>query len=215
MASDSVRAHEGLPLMNPLALADLDAAIAALDLPGDARVLEVGSGRGDVLARVPGGERVGLDLEAVPPRPGLDLRVGDAASVTERFDCVVCVGSSHAVGGWPDAIDWLARRAGRLLLGEGYWRGEPSAEFLHSLGAASADELGTLDEVHAAFARHGLEVLCERLTSQESFDRYEETLLANARRLGLEAYGDRIAGRRALDGGTTTFGFGIWALRAS
>jgi hypothetical protein len=47
----SALTHAGLPFANPLDPAEIDAAIVALDLPRPARVLDVGSGAGELLLR--------------------------------------------------------------------------------------------------------------------------------------------------------------------
>ena len=54
MDRDTVSAitHGDMPLANPLAPRDLDAAIAELTLPPGATAIDVGCGNGEVLARV-------------------------------------------------------------------------------------------------------------------------------------------------------------------
>ena len=60
------------------------------------------------------------------------------------FDLVICIASSHALGGFPDAfvaLHDLVEPGGQVLLGEGYWRRPPTEEYLDALGGATADEL--------------------------------------------------------------------------
>jgi cyclopropane fatty-acyl-phospholipid synthase-like methyltransferase len=238
VASPSVAAHEGLPFANPLADADVAAAIGALNLPDGAVVVETGCGSAEMLARVleayPSARGVGVDLDAdwlARARANLDARLPGRdvtlvhASAEEAglepggYDAVVNVASSHAHGGYPAALGALAalaRPGGVVLLGEGFWLREPSEEFLEALGGATRDELGTLDELHEHAGRAGLEPELVATASEDDWARYEEGLAANAQRRGDEeslAYARRILERRALPHGTTTLGFALLVLR--
>jgi cyclopropane fatty-acyl-phospholipid synthase-like methyltransferase len=109
--------HGDLTVHNPLALADLDAALAQAALgPGD-RAVDIGCGTGELLlslAERTGAGGVGVDSsapaierarEAARAR-GLSDRVelvaGDAAAFDPgdgAFALAACVGSAHALGG--------------------------------------------------------------------------------------------------------------------
>jgi SAM-dependent methyltransferase len=233
--SASFLAHRELAFMNPMSEAAVVAAIAALDLPEGARVVETGCGSAELLLRVleahPSATGVGVDpdpdglevarAEAARRVPGREpelIAAGaqDAGLVAGTFDLVVNVAASHAHGGFPAALGELralARPGGRVLLGEGYWAAAPSAEFLKALGDATADELplgrdALVDAVRAA----GLEPLAVVTASVADVAAYEEGLAEAAERLaGDEAagYARRIRERRALAGGETTFGFAL------
>jgi cyclopropane fatty-acyl-phospholipid synthase-like methyltransferase len=75
----SIRAHAAVPFMNPFAEAAVDAAIAALDLPPGARVVETGCGAAELLIRVlethPDARGVGVD-----PDPHVLARARAAAA---------------------------------------------------------------------------------------------------------------------------------------
>src|SRR6185369_8058331 len=133
--SASVRAHAAVPFMNPLAEADVDAAIGALTLPDAAAVVE-----------------------------WVAATAEDAGLEPEAFDLVMNVAASHAHGGFPAALGALAALArpggGLVLFGEGYWTRPPSDDFLAALGGATADELPLgLDALVEAARAEGLEVL--------------------------------------------------------
>ena len=206
MSSASFLAHRELAFMNPMGEAATDAAIAALDLGADARVVETGCGSAEVLLRVleahPGATGIGVD----PDRDGLEVAREQAASrVPGRepqlvvataqeaelpegaFDLVVNVAASHAHGGFPDALAELralTRPGGQILLGEGYWTVEPSPEFLRALGDARADELPLgLDALRDAVRAAGLEVEATATASVADLAAYEEGLAAAAERL--------------------------------
>jgi SAM-dependent methyltransferase len=239
MSSASFLAHRELAFMNPMGEAATDAAIAALDLPPGARVVETGCGSAELLLRVLEAHPQATGLGVDPDRDGLAVAAAEAARripgrepelvaataedaglTPGAFDLVINVAASHAHGGFPDALGELralARPGGTILLGEGYWTTAPSPEFLEALGGATADELplgaGALqDAVRGA----GLEVEAISTASTADVAAYEEGLAAAAERLpgdDAAAYARRIRERRALPGGTTTFGFALLTLR--
>ena len=123
-------AHGDLVLYNPLSEHALDEAIALLALPRGARVLDVACGRAEVLRRV--AERYEVEPAGYDADPALVRRRPPELDVTlaerppdETFDLVICIASSHALGGFPDALSALhdlVEPGGQVLLGEGYWR---------------------------------------------------------------------------------------------
>ena len=156
--------HGELRLWNPLSERALDEAIELLDLAPGAGVLDVACGRAEVLRRV--AERwdvrgSGYDsdpalIESGPP--GLDLQVRDSPP-PGPFDLAICIASSHALGGFPDALGALRELTapgGQVLLGEGYWQRPPSSEYLEALGGASADELPDYPRLMRAAEEAGL-----------------------------------------------------------
>jgi SAM-dependent methyltransferase len=238
----SHRAHAAVPFMNPLSEEDVDGAIRALELPaGDARVVETGCGRAELLLRVleahPDARGVGVDPdpfalgqarrageERVPGRELqlIEARAAEAGLAPGAYDLVINVASSHAHGGFPDALAALAALArpdgGLVLLGEGYWTRPPSEAFLAALGGATADELPLgLDGLIGAARAAGLEPLDVREASIADWAAYEEGLAAEAERYADEdavTYARRIRERRALPDGETTLGFALLTLGA-
>jgi SAM-dependent methyltransferase len=230
MPSASRIAHAGLAFAHPMSEAAVDAAIAALPLPAEPLILDTGCGNGEILLRAlrahPGARGLGVDLDADAIAQARDQAAGlpaqfevrDAATVDGAFDAVINVGSSHAHGGFPEALAVLRILAPVALYGEGFWQRPPAGDFLQALGGATVDELADLAGLHAAIARAGFAVVHESVAGSEDWAHYEETLTVNAERHDTpdtRAYAQRIRARRALPGGTDTLGFVLLALSAT
>jgi SAM-dependent methyltransferase len=225
-------AHGELPLWNPFSEAALDEPIGLLDLRPGARVLDVACGRAEVLRRVAERwdiEASGYDadpalIESGPP--GLGLQVRDSPP-DGSFDLAICIASSHALGGFPDALaalHELTEPGGQVLLGEGYWRRPPSDAYLDALGGASADELADYSGLMRAAEGAGLRSLYSCVASEADWDRYEWRLILNAERWAAANSDDpgaelllerarRARERMTMPGGRETLGFALTLLR--
>jgi SAM-dependent methyltransferase len=226
----SAIAHTGLDICNPLSGSALSAAVAALGPLDGARVLDVGCGKGDLLARLlSAGASVaaGVDLSSAHLAVARE-RLGTRAVLVEAdassydfgppYDVVCCVGSSHALGSW-DRLRALARPSGRLLVGEGFWRRTPDPAYLAALGATE-DELLPLEGLRAL-----LRPDWETVASAEDWERYESAWAGNLRRYAgahpedpeapaLRALGDAGWDRYAC-WGRDTLGFALMVSAAS
>ncbi len=240
----SAIAHAGLAFQNPLNEAELDALVERLPLVDGARVVDLGCGKAELLIRIL--ERhdtsaVGVDLSPYflaeareeagrrVPSARLELREEDAASTRlepESFDLAIAVGAGGIWHGYGEALHALALLVGpgrHVLLGEGYWRREPSDAYLEALGA-EREELTDYDGLLAAAREAGLE-LAEALHSTEAdWDRYERRWAENGERWAADHPGH--PGREGLLawirngrerferlGGRETLGFGLLLLR--
>jgi cyclopropane fatty-acyl-phospholipid synthase-like methyltransferase len=235
--SASNLAHRGLPFANPMSEAAVDRMLDGLRVAAGGLVLDTGCGSGEMLVRAlerdPAWRGLGVDLDAdaiaaarrraAARLPGRDVRfeVRDAGDVSGRHDAVLNVGSSHVHGGYPAALRALRRLVadgGAVVYGEGYWLQEPSEQFLAALGGATEDELDTFGGLRTAALDAGFEIDAVAEASEADWERYEETLAANAERAGDPeslAYAGRIRDRRALPGGGSTLGFALLLLRAA
>ena len=226
----SVITHGDRPFANPLSEAAIAEAIASLDLPPGARALDIGCGTGELLARVPDVHRVGIEpnpARAAKAREKLDevheARFADVELEPGSFDLVCCVGSSHAIGRWDDALRVLAsltRPLGYAIVGEGFWRRPPSAGYLEALGGATADELSDWDHLEAGAIDAGWALVRHHIASDADWADYEETLIANGERAyakspdpDLRAWLDAKSARWNHPDGRDTLGFALLTLQ--
>jgi cyclopropane fatty-acyl-phospholipid synthase-like methyltransferase len=199
----SAIAHEGLAFMNPLAEEDVEEMIEALELEPGAHVLDLGCGKAEVLIRIveryPDVRATGLDRstavlaearrqaeERVPEARValLEQDVREYAPEPGSFDVVVSTGGISfrgGVGGSLAVLSGFVAPGGKLLFGEGYWREEPTAEYLVALGAAR-EELKDYEGTIEAAQDVGLELKRAVTTSVEDWDAYEDAWAHNGER---------------------------------
>jgi SAM-dependent methyltransferase len=219
-------AHAGIDFMGPYGGDSLERLFEGISVPARARVLDLGCGKGAVLGwlaeRAPIQGR-GIDLVAAGRElPGVDFEVADAAALGTgdgSYDLVCSVG---AVSPLTDLAQW-ARPGGLVLLGDGYWRRAPTAEYLAALGA-TRDQMSDLDTISRSGAPLGLELLATVASSDEDWAAYEGAWAGNGELYAAEHPGEagldefvawiRNGRRRYLElGGRETLGFVLLLFR--
>ena len=199
---------------NPFTPEKLATLGAALRLDAGTRVLDLGSGSGEMLctwARDHGIVGTGVDMSQLfaeqaklrAEELGVVDQVkfihGDAAGYVsdEKVDVAACVGATWIGGGVAGTIELLARslkNGGIILIGEPYWRQLPPTEDVaRECLAHSISDFLVLPELLASFGRLGYDVVEMVLADQDGWDRYEAAKWLTMRRW-LEANpGDELA----------------------
>ncbi len=237
----SAIAHGEMAIMNPLSPDTVDRAVEAVELPAGGRILDLGCGKAELLARL--AERYaahGVGVEHSPhlltvarervsqlPAGHVEILEGDARSFTspEPFDLVVCIGPGWEHPGFRALLESLEPHVapgGQLLVGDGYWRAEPSAEYLTLLGARR-DEMTTHDLNGMVGVDLGMQPLWSGSATQQDWDRYEFGYFATVDRWAAAHPDDpereafmgqaRLVRDRYLRGGRDCLGFGIYLFR--
>ena len=195
---------------NPFTPEKLATLGAALRLEPETRVLDLGSGSGEMLctwARDYGISGTGVDMSRLFTEQaklraedlGVANRVafihGDAAGYVsdEKVGVAACVGATWIGGGVAGTIELLTKSlhaGGIILIGEPYWlQLPPTEDVAKGCLAGSISDFLRLPELLAAFGDLDYDVVEMVLADQNSWDRYEAAKWLTMRRW-LEAHPD-------------------------
>jgi SAM-dependent methyltransferase len=188
---------------NPITPDKLATLGAALRLAPGTRVLDLGSGSGEMLctwARDHGIIGTGIDMSQLFTEQArlraVELGVvdkvtfmhGDAAGYVsdDKVGVAACVGATWIGGGVSGTIELLAqslRTDGIILIGEPYWRQVPPTEAVAKGCLANAiSDFQMLPGLLASFGRLGYDVVEMVLADQDGWDRYEAAKWLTMRR---------------------------------
>ncbi len=188
---------------NPFTSEKLATLGAALRLESGTRILDLGSGSGEMLctwARDYGITGLGVDMSRLfseqaklrAEELGVADRVefihGDAAGYVagEKVGVAACVGATWIGGGVAGTVELLAKSlspGGIILIGEPYWlRLPPTEDIAKGCGSSSISEFLTLPGLVASFGELDYDVVEMVLADQEGWDRYEAAKWLTMRR---------------------------------
>lgn len=181
----------------PERIADL---LGRLEIPVGGRVIDVGCGRGEMLAILaesrgivgagidPDESEINIARRRQPARGQLiwhNARIEDI-TLEPDADAAICIGAAHAFGHLPGALPRafeqlrsFIRERGRILIGLGYWQQPPPPPYLDATGL-EAGELLTHDDNIAMAQAAGLQLIHAETSSRDEWDAFEMGFLRAA-----------------------------------
>lgn len=186
--------HNRMTICNPISAAKFEQVVSWLPLRTGDRVIDIGAGKCELLIRLVeryGVQATGIDLNPdfaveatrlaegrIDPRH-LSIVLGDAAEkvagIAPGFALGICIGSTHALGGFAPTLASLRRLlgpGGYTLVGDCYWKRRPDPKYLAALGddeSVYLDLPGNID----LLTRNGFTPLWTVVASDDDWDQYE------------------------------------------
>jgi len=186
--------HREHRVCNPTSDDKLARLVGLLQLPMEARVVDIACGKGEFLIRLAeayGIRGTGVDIspfcvadaqrQLKSRRPGTEVVFRQMNGADFRPEAphsltlASCIGASWVFGGHAGTLDALlgmVSPGGWVIVGEPYWLQQPSADYLATLGAAR-DDFGTHSGNAEAGEQRGLDLMHTFVSSRDDWDRYE------------------------------------------
>ncbi len=186
--------HREHVVCNPTSEEKLTRLVELLRLPTGAQVVDIACGKGEFLIRLAeayGARGVGVDISpffiAEAERrmerraSGVDITFTQMNGADfkpdepEELDLASCIGASLGFRGHADTLEALSRMVkpgGWVIVGEPFWRREPSEDYLEASGVAK-EEFGSHFSNAEAGERRGLDLVHAIVSSNDDWDMYE------------------------------------------
>jgi SAM-dependent methyltransferase len=186
--------HQRHSVMNPVDETKLERLYDLLELKPNARVIDIGCGKGEMLIRlVEKYDIKGLGIDKSPycvreaekrkgqriPHAKLKFQEMDGAQYKpetgEYSHLAMCIGATWIYGGYRNTVRALAgmtRSSGFVMVGEPFWRKTPPQEYLQSEGI-HADSFYTHHRNATIGESEGLRLVFTLVSSKEDWDRSE------------------------------------------
>lgn len=240
----SAIAHKNHSLYNPISESKLNKVMELLSLTSNDKVIDIGAGKGEFLLRI--SEKYSSHCVAIEQYSGFIEQLKENAknrgiqnnvevinqdanlaikTLNQEFNVGICIGSSHALGGYRNTIESLKNKVvkgGYIVLGELYWRKKPDEEYLEQFGVQEQEILYHAENIFTA-EEYGLIPLWSTVANKDDFDAYEwlyaksieDYCYENPEDPDCSAMLDRIRSWRKmyLKWGRETLGFGIYLFR--
>ncbi|MEU8234020.1 class I SAM-dependent methyltransferase [Actinoplanes sp. NPDC048967] len=153
-------AHSHHPIAAPILGVNVNRLLRRAGRQPAARILDLGCGAGawalQALAHYPDGHADGVDIDPYAleraATAAAERGLADRLTLHERdarsyvpdgdYDLVLCVGSTHAFGGFAETLELAGRHVhpdGVLLVGEGFWEVPPPPGTPAALGVEAED----------------------------------------------------------------------------
>ncbi|WP_431946636.1 SAM-dependent methyltransferase [Micromonospora marina] len=186
-------AHSHHPIAAPVSGVNVNRLLRRAGRRPAARILDLGCGEAawalQALAHHPDGHADGVDLNPYALERAADAAavrgLADRLTLHERdarsyvpdgdYDLVLCVGSTHAFGGFGGTLELAGRHVdpdGILMVGEGFWQVPPTPAALAALGAKPDDHTDLAGLVDAA-ERAGWTPVYGHVSDVAEWDDYE------------------------------------------
>ncbi|HEY2796147.1 MAG TPA: class I SAM-dependent methyltransferase [Micromonosporaceae bacterium] len=186
-------AHSHHPIAAPVSGVNLNRILRRTDRRPNARILDLGCGSAawslQALAHYPDAHADGIDIdpwsleraESAAESRGLADRLllhrRDARGYVPDgdYDLVMCVGATHAYGGFEPTLRDAGRHVnadGVLVVGEGFWESPPTPAALAGLGATE-DELTDLPALVDAAEAAGWVPIYAHISDAAEWNNYE------------------------------------------
>ncbi|MCY3415118.1 MAG: class I SAM-dependent methyltransferase [Candidatus Heimdallarchaeota archaeon] len=186
--------HRFHTLMNALSKDRVYELIEYLNIKEGSKVLDLGSGKGEflfMLAEKAAIEGVGVDKSPYAHREAIERMKerklkGHITFVEndgrtylkdnkQNFDITMCVGASWIFDGYQgtlEAMMEITKHHGLIIIGEPYWKAEPSEDYLTRTGMKEEEYSSLSGNVEIAMDL-GLRPVYTLISSLEDWDRYE------------------------------------------